>query len=134
MIRFDHDGTVTLIRDSDPTVTQTLAAGWTDADLTSAASAILDPPAVPAQTESYRFKVALRSFPSVTGDPTKTLRDDVDGAYSTWSGEDQDAWNAPEFYRSDARLIALAIALCGGDATKASSLLDQVFIKSQTVA
>jgi hypothetical protein len=87
----------------------------------------VSPPAPQLPVQSYRFKAALRQFPSLTGDPAKTLRDDVDAYIPTAPGEVQDRWLAPEFARNDQMLNSLAVTLAGGDALKAQQLLDAIF-------
>lgn len=102
-------------------------------DAANAQIAALTAPPDVRKVAGYRFKAALRKFPSPTGDPARTLRQDVDDDYPNWDGEDQDAWNANEFYLNDPRLNARAAKFTGGDATAAQALLVQIFDVADTI-
>jgi hypothetical protein len=86
------------------------------------------PPPPPPEPEvlNYRFMIALRGFPSLTGDPSRTLRDDWDAAVGAASPEVQDRAKAPSFYRSDEMLNAQFNAAVG-DVAAAQALLSAVF-------
>lgn len=89
-------------------------------------------PAPVSEVLNYRFLIALRGFPSLTGDPSRTLRDDWDAAVSAAPPEVQDRAKAPSFLRSDEMLNAQFDTALGDEAA-AQALLDQVFEATKLV-
>lgn len=103
MIRFDHDGTVTLIDDADPARTQVLASGWTATDLSSAADTFFGPPSthyeIPKSTVQERVNTlglwsAVMNVLMPGGVPTIY--------YARWFAPD---W--PNVYADDAGLLQI---------------------------
>lgn len=86
---------------------------------------------------AYRFKIALKRFPSLTGHQERTLRMDVDEGIAAAGGDLADRYaGASEFYRDDVDLndFATAQALAHGMTIQdGQDLLDQVFDVADTV-
>lgn len=116
-----------------PTLTVTLHfADQAEYDAVAGPVNALPPPDPPAPVTrrsvfAYRFKAALRQFPSLAPADGRTLRDDVDAEVAALGGQLLDRWaGAPEFYRDDADLNDLANAMAGS-VDQGQALLTAIF-------
>lgn len=105
MIAYNADGSVTLSSDIDPTITQKLAAGSTQAQVDAAVATFFaaNPGPVPQSVSAFQAKAALLNA---------GLMPQVTTAVNAASQIVQLAWaQAETFDRNDSTIAALATAL-----------------------